>query len=74
GKATHPAVPNLSYGFLALTSGLLALRLPETKDQKLPDTLEEGENFGNSPEVWDTQNTGNKFVAGSPASVPSTKL
>ncbi|GBM01740.1 Organic cation transporter protein [Araneus ventricosus] len=46
GKATHPVVPNLLYGLLALTSGLLGLLLPETRDQALPDTLEEGENFG----------------------------
>ncbi|GIY21168.1 organic cation transporter protein [Caerostris extrusa] len=46
GKATHPAVPNILYGLLALSSGLLAFLLPETREQKLPDTLEEGENFG----------------------------
>ncbi|GFY56456.1 organic cation transporter protein [Trichonephila inaurata madagascariensis] len=46
GKATHPAVPNALYAFLALTSGLLALLLPETRGLDLPDTLLEGENLG----------------------------
>ncbi|GBM01695.1 Organic cation transporter protein [Araneus ventricosus] len=46
GKATHAAVPNVMYGLLALTGGLLALLLPETRGQKMPDSLEEGENFG----------------------------
>ncbi|GIX84596.1 organic cation transporter protein [Caerostris extrusa] len=51
GKATHPAVPNILYGLLALSSGVLAFLLPETRDQKLPDTLEEGENFGKLMEL-----------------------
>ncbi|GFQ65411.1 organic cation transporter protein [Trichonephila clavata] len=46
GKATHPAVPNVLYGLLALTSGLLALLLPETRGENMPDSLEDGENFG----------------------------
>ncbi|GFQ84360.1 hypothetical protein TNCT_623721, partial [Trichonephila clavata] len=46
GKATHAAVPNALYTFLALTSGLLALKLPETRDLDLPDTLQEGEDLG----------------------------
>ncbi|GFT66861.1 organic cation transporter protein [Trichonephila clavipes] len=46
GKATHPAVPNSLYAFFALTSGLLALLLPETRGLDLPDTLQEGENLG----------------------------
>ncbi|XP_055948852.1 organic cation transporter protein-like isoform X1 [Argiope bruennichi] len=46
GKATHTAVPNVLYGLLALTGGLLALLLPETKGQQMPDSLEEGEKFG----------------------------
>ncbi|CAL1296486.1 unnamed protein product [Larinioides sclopetarius] len=57
GKVTHPVVPNLLFGFLALTSGLLGLLLPETKDQKLPDTLEDGENFGEFPKEKNDENT-----------------
>ncbi|GFT66870.1 hypothetical protein TNCV_996561 [Trichonephila clavipes] len=46
GKVTHSSVPNSLYMFLALTSGLLALKLPETRGLDLPDTLKEGENLG----------------------------
>ncbi|XP_035218749.1 organic cation transporter protein-like isoform X4 [Stegodyphus dumicola] len=46
GKATHPSVPNVIYAVLAVSSGLLALLLPETKGQKMPDSLLEGEHFG----------------------------
>ncbi|GFT66893.1 organic cation transporter protein [Trichonephila clavipes] len=46
GKATHAAVPTSLYAFLALTSGLWALKLPETRDLDLPDTLQEGEDLG----------------------------
>ncbi|GIY89426.1 organic cation transporter protein [Caerostris extrusa] len=41
GKATHPTVPNVLYAFLALSSSLLTLLLPETKGLDLPDTLQE---------------------------------
>ncbi|KAG8195845.1 hypothetical protein JTE90_008537 [Oedothorax gibbosus] len=46
GTYTHYSVPNVLYGVLALTSGLLSLLLPETKGKNMPDTMEEGENFG----------------------------
>ncbi|XP_054712984.1 organic cation transporter protein-like [Uloborus diversus] len=46
GRATHPSVPSVVYVVLAFSSGLLALLLPETKDKQIPDTIEEGENFG----------------------------
>nr|CAD7456248.1 unnamed protein product [Timema tahoe] len=39
-------LPLLIFGVLALTAGLFSLLLPETLDKKLPDTIEEGENFG----------------------------
>ncbi|KAG8193138.1 hypothetical protein JTE90_006970 [Oedothorax gibbosus] len=39
---------NVLYGVLALTSGLLSLLLPETKGSNMPDTMEEGEAFGQS--------------------------
>ncbi|GFQ75732.1 organic cation transporter protein, partial [Trichonephila clavata] len=46
GKATHSTVPNSLYAFLALSGGLLALLLPETRGLDLPDTLQEGEDLG----------------------------
>lgn len=73
-KLIHPAVPNVLYGLLALTSSLLALLLPETKGRKLPDTLEEGENFGNSPDEWDLQEATVGFVTRDSPSVSSTRL
>ncbi|XP_035233014.1 organic cation transporter protein-like isoform X3 [Stegodyphus dumicola] len=45
GDVTHPLVPLLVPGALSIISGLLLLLLPETKGEKLPDTLEEGEMF-----------------------------
>lgn len=42
----NPKVPPTVFGFIALLSGFLALYLPETMDQPMPETLEDGENFG----------------------------
>lgn len=42
----NPKVPPIVFGFIALVSGFLALYLPETADQPMPETLEDGENFG----------------------------
>ncbi|GFT10802.1 organic cation transporter protein [Nephila pilipes] len=56
GKATHPAVPNVLYGLLALTSGLLALLLPETRGMNMPDSMEDGENFGRFSKEKDSPN------------------
>ncbi|XP_022237075.1 organic cation transporter protein-like isoform X2 [Limulus polyphemus] len=46
GKATNQGVPLGIFGGLSIAAGLLILRLPETKNKPLPDTLEEGEKFG----------------------------
>ncbi|PRD24071.1 UNVERIFIED_CONTAM: Solute carrier family 22 member 8 [Trichonephila clavipes] len=72
GKLLHPAVPNVLYGLLALTSGLLALLLPETKGRILPDTLEEGEKIGSSMEIWNIPDADAVFVARS--SLYTTRL
>lgn len=38
--------PLVVFGCLSILAGLLLLLLPETLDQKLPDTIKEGEQFG----------------------------
>ncbi|CAG9763142.1 unnamed protein product [Ceutorhynchus assimilis] len=39
-------LPLLIFGSLALIGGIMSLTLPETLNRKLPETFEEGENFG----------------------------
>ncbi|CAG7665288.1 unnamed protein product [Allacma fusca] len=39
-------LPTTIFGVIAITSGLLALFLPETLNKEMPQTLEDGENFG----------------------------
>uniref|UniRef100_A0A069DW20 Putative synaptic vesicle transporter svop n=1 Tax=Panstrongylus megistus TaxID=65343 RepID=A0A069DW20_9HEMI len=39
-------LPLIIFGALALSSGTLALALPETLNKKLPETIEDGESFG----------------------------
>ncbi|KAF7277417.1 hypothetical protein GWI33_007518, partial [Rhynchophorus ferrugineus] len=39
-------LPLLIFGSLALIGGILSLVLPETLNKKLPETIEEGELFG----------------------------
>nr|CAD7456245.1 unnamed protein product [Timema tahoe] len=40
------AFPEVIFGLLTLSGGLLGLLLPETLNKKLPDTVQEGENYG----------------------------
>lgn len=42
----NPKVPAVLFGFVALISGFLSLYLPETVNQPMPETIEDGENFG----------------------------
>ena len=39
-------LPLIIYGTVAFTAGLLALLLPETLGQSLPETIQDGEDFG----------------------------
>lgn len=39
-------LPLLIFGVLALIGGLMSMVLPETLNKKLPETIEEGEQFG----------------------------
>ena len=41
-------LPLIIYGGLAFTGGILSLALPETLGRKLPETIRDGENFGQS--------------------------
>ncbi|GFQ70039.1 organic cation transporter protein [Trichonephila clavata] len=41
GKATHPVIPQIIFGVLAATGGILALLLPEMTNRSVPDTLKE---------------------------------
>ncbi|CAG9839512.1 unnamed protein product [Diabrotica balteata] len=47
------SLPLLILGVLGILGGLLALFLPETLDQELPQTLQDGENFGLGQKMWD---------------------
>ena len=40
----------ITFGVLSVIAGLLALILPETGDEDLPDTVFEAENLGDNPE------------------------
>lgn len=47
------SLPLLILGVLGVIGGILCLFLPETLDQELPQTLEDGENFGKGQKIWD---------------------
>lgn len=49
-------IPLIIFGVLAFVGGLLSLYLPETLGKKLPETIEEGENFGKKPRKTDLEN------------------
>ena len=42
-KHYHLYIPTTIYGVLAIVFATMSMALPETKDEKIPDTLEEGE-------------------------------
>ncbi|XP_011497366.1 PREDICTED: organic cation transporter protein [Ceratosolen solmsi marchali] len=50
----NPKVPPTVFGFIALLSGFLSLYLPETVNQPMPETLEDGENFGKGDTCFTT--------------------
>ena len=41
----NKVIPYILLGALSIIAGLLALILPETKGQQLPESIEDGENF-----------------------------
>ncbi|OWR51600.1 Ectonucleotide pyrophosphatase/phosphodiesterase family member 4 [Danaus plexippus plexippus] len=48
-----PDLPLLILGVLGIVGGGLCLLLPETMDTEMPQTLEDGENFGIDQKFWD---------------------
>ncbi|KAJ8676288.1 hypothetical protein QAD02_012075 [Eretmocerus hayati] len=46
-------LPLLVLGIIGIAGGMLALFLPETLDQDLPQTLQDGEDFGMDQSLWD---------------------
>ncbi|CAG9787719.1 unnamed protein product [Diatraea saccharalis] len=42
----NPKIPAITFGLIALVSGFLCFFLPETMNQPMPQSLEDGENFG----------------------------
>lgn len=46
-------LPLLVLGTMGILGGLLTLLLPETLDKDLPQTLQDGEDFGKDQKMWD---------------------
>jgi len=51
---SNPMIPQIIFGLSCLLSAALLLLLPETKGRSLPETIEDGENFGKTKEQIDT--------------------
>lgn len=49
----HLTLPLLILGVLGIVGGVLCLFLPETLDHELPQTLEDGEQFGSDQRFWE---------------------
>lgn len=50
----NPKVPAVLFGLVALMAGFLALYLPETLNQPMPESIEDGENFGKGDTCFTT--------------------
>ncbi|XP_058789014.1 organic cation transporter protein-like [Phymastichus coffea] len=48
----HKSLPLIVLGTLSLIDAALTLTLPETMDQELPESLEEGNDFGRQQSFW----------------------
>ena len=42
----HPAIPTIIFAAMSLLSGALTIMLPETKDRKMPDSLDDVNRLG----------------------------
>eukprot|EP00094_Tigriopus_californicus_P000701 TCALIF_00679-PA protein Name:"Similar to Slc22a21 Solute carrier family 22 member 21 (Mus musculus)" AED:0.35 eAED:0.35 QI:0/0.87/0.55/0.88/0.87/0.77/9/0/461 len=48
----HKSIPYIIIGVLNVLTAFLAILLPETAHEDLPDTLEDGRNFGKGQDFW----------------------
>lgn len=55
-KFIYDFLPLFVFGMFAFIAGILALILPETLGQKLPETIEEAENIGKRSEILTMNN------------------
>lgn len=49
----HLTLPLIILGIIGILGGILCLFLPETLNEELPQTLEDGEKFGMNQRFWD---------------------
>eukprot|EP00099_Drosophila_melanogaster_P022908 NP_650528.1 uncharacterized protein Dmel_CG6126 [Drosophila melanogaster] len=54
-----PKIPAVLFGVVALISGFWVMFLPETMNQPMPESIEDGENFGKG-DTWFSQCAGRK--------------
>ncbi|XP_071442498.1 organic cation transporter protein-like [Hetaerina americana] len=64
-------LPLLVLGILSFIGGVLALFLPETLDQELPTTLQDGEDFGKNQKFWEFPCCGKSNVSDEVVTVSS---
>jgi len=50
----NPKIPAIIFGAVSVVSGLWVLLLPETNGQPMPESLEDGENFGKGDTCFTT--------------------
>ncbi|XP_012524025.1 organic cation transporter protein [Monomorium pharaonis] len=67
-------VPATLFGLIALMAGFLALYLPETVNQPMPETIEDGENFGKGDTCFTTCLGGDAKVIASEHDVKMDKI
>ncbi|KAH8399147.1 hypothetical protein KR215_002999, partial [Drosophila sulfurigaster] len=59
GDSFDPKIPAVLFGLVALLSGFWVMFLPETMNKPMPESIEDGENFGKG-DTWFSQCAGRK--------------